>query len=140
MKIIEKSILLTFDEIRILLYSMNVSEIEGVYMPEKIFQEEEILAAMHHMSTIGIIVAEKERFRIREDVKRILEIMAVPEWTKVWYPSEEEGPAFFLYGKEELTVVSEQYFRKKDTLKLTIFAKDAFEKWREELMNDYRRS
>ena len=32
-QVIEKGIFLTFDEIKILLFNMGVSEIEGVYMP-----------------------------------------------------------------------------------------------------------
>ena len=60
-EVIEKGILLTFDEIRILLYGMGVSEIDGVYMPEKAFTEEEILSAMQHLSASGLIEAGDEK-------------------------------------------------------------------------------
>lgn len=132
-KVIETGILLTFDEIRILLYGMNVSEIEGIYMPEKIFCEEEILSAMHHMSVAGFIEAGEEKFLVREDVRQILEIMAAPDWTEIYRQSEEGGPEFFLYGKRDWVVVSERYWRKKDTLKLTMFERREFEKWRDKL-------
>lgn len=75
-QVIEKGIFLTFDEIKILLFNMGVSEIEGVYMPEKSFSKEEIILAMHHMSDVGVIEATEEKFRIREDVKMLLTIMA----------------------------------------------------------------
>lgn len=138
-EVIEKGIFLTFDEIRVLLYSMGVSELQGVYMPEKTFRDEEIIFAMHHMSEAGFIKAEEERFLIREDIKDILKIMAAPLRTDIWRPMGAEGPAFFLYFTGDEVVVSERYWRKKDTLKLTMFGKDDFEKWREEFMDDYRR-
>lgn len=137
-EVIEKGIFLTFDEIKILLYGMGVSKIEGIYMPEKIFSEEEIISTMHHLSEVGFIEAGEEKFLIREDVKLLLEIIAAPEWTDIWEPCNEEGPAFFLYGRGEQVVVSERFWRKKNTLKLLMFGKDAFEKWREELTDDYR--
>lgn len=137
-KIIETGILLTFDEIRILLYSMGVVRIEGVYMPEKNFSEKEIISAMHHMAAAGFIEAGEERFLLREDIRRLLEIMAAPARTDIWRPRGEGGPAFFLYWKGEQVVVSEQFFRKKETLRLSIFDQAALEKWMEEFKDDYR--
>lgn len=138
-QVIEKGIFLTFDEIKILLFNMGVSEIEGVYMPEKSFSKEEIILAMHHMSDVGVIEATEEKFRIREDVKMLLTIMAYPQQTEIWCPYGEEGPNYFLYRKEGWVVSSEQFFRKKDTLKLTMFDNECFEKWREECRNDHCR-
>lgn len=131
-KVIEKGILLTFDEIKILLYGMGVSRVEGVYMPEKIFCEAEIISAMHHLAEAGFIEAGEKKFLIREDIRLLLEIMSVPVWTDIWSPYGEEGPVFFLYGKGKRIVVSEKFWRKKDTLRLCMFESDAFEKWREE--------
>ncbi|MCB6415384.1 hypothetical protein LI221_09970 [Faecalimonas umbilicata] len=138
-EVIEKGILLTFDELRILLYGMGVREIEGIYMPEKTFQKEEILFAMHHMAEAGFIEAGEEKFRVREDVRTLLETMAYPEQTEIFHPGGSEGPAFFLYEKEETVVVSQQFFQKKDTLRLSVFGRKEFEQWREEIVNDYRR-
>lgn len=136
-EMIEKGLLLTYDEIRILFYGMGVAQIEGVYMPEKLFTEEEILLAMHHMSKSGFIEAGSEKFRIREDVREVLEVMASPEWTDIWRPHGDEGPSFFLYGSGKLTVVSEKFWKKKDTLRIAIFKEKEFEKWREEFMDDH---
>ena len=49
-KLVEQGIFLTFDEIRILLYGLGKTKIEGVWMPEKEFTEQDVLAAMHHLS------------------------------------------------------------------------------------------
>ncbi len=136
-EIIEKGIFLTFDEIRILLYGMGVAEIDGVYMPEKNFRKEEIITAIHHLSEAGFIRAGDEKFYIREDIRELLEIMAEPERTEIWRPSGQTGPAFFLYIKGERVVVSEKFWRKHDTLKLKVFEKEVFKKWREEYMDDY---
>ena len=136
-EVIEKGILLTFDEIRILLYGMGVSEIDGVYMPEKAFTEEEFLLAMQHLSASGLIEAGDEKFLIREDIRSLLEIVSSPEWTDIWKPLGEEGPAYFLYFSESRIVVSERFWRKKDTLRLTVFEREEFDRWREEYINDY---
>lgn len=135
--VIEKSILLTFDEMRIMLYGMGVSEIDGVYMPEKNFCESEIISTLHHLSEAGFIEAGEDKFHIRKDVRSILEIVAAPEWTDIWKPVGDEGPAFFLYFTDGSVVASERFWRKKDTLRLTLFKRDEFERWREEYMNDY---
>ncbi len=135
-EMLEKGIVLTFDEVRILLHAMEVTKIEGIYMPEKIFREDEIIRAMHHMSEAGIIEAREEKFQIRDDIRQILEIMSKPEQAGVWKPEREDGQAFFVYWKKEQVVVSERFWRKKEALKLTVFKKENFEKWREDVQSD----
>lgn len=137
-EMIEKGILITFDELRVLLFGKGVTEIEGVYMPEKKWSEEEILTAMHHMAKMGFIEAEETRFRMRPDIDTMLEIIAHPEWTQIFSPLGEEGPQLFLYQTKEKIVISELVFSRKDTLKLSLLGREEFEKWREELENDYR--
>lgn len=138
-KVIENGILLTFDEIRVLLYGMGVSQIEGIYMPEKVFCESEILEVLKHLSDVGFIEAGEEKFLIREDVRAILEVMASPERTDIWRPRGEEGPAFFLYRKGTQVAASEMFLRKKDMLRLSLMEAEAFETWREEWTDDHHR-
>ena len=45
-KLVEQGIILTFDEIRILLYGLGKTGIEGVWMPEKEFTEQDVLDAL----------------------------------------------------------------------------------------------
>ncbi len=137
--VIEKGVYLTFDEIRILLYGMGVSEIEGIYMPVKVFSREDVTAAMHHMAERGFIEAAEDKFLIRADIRRMLEIVANPEQTGIWRPKGKEGPAFFLYMKGEQAVVSGETPGMKETMKITLFDKEAFARWREELTDDHHR-
>lgn len=138
-EMIEKGILLTFDELKILLYGSKVTQIEGVYMPEKIFSSQEIAGALNHLSRIGFIKAGEERFHIREDIKEIIGIMAQPDRTGILKPDCAEYPSFFWYVRGEHAVVSEQFGRKKETLRLMLYERNAFERWKEELPDDYCR-
>lgn len=130
-KIIERGILLTYDEVKILLFGMGVREIDGIYMPEKQFTEEEVLRAMHHMSYSGMIVAEEKHFRIMPKLQKILNIMAWPEETATWI-LESNGASFFVYRKGDQYVVSTNGWRKKNTLMLTLFEEKEFLVWKEE--------
>ena len=56
-EVIEEGKILTFDELRILLFACGIEEINGVFMPEKVFTEEEVLSALHHMAEREIIRA-----------------------------------------------------------------------------------
>ena len=136
-KIVEQGVLLTFDEIRILLYGMGVTEIEGIYMPEKKWRRDEILNALHHMTEVGMIEAAEEKFVIREDIKELLTVVAHPDQTEIWSPHGEHGPSFFLYEKQQKIAVSECFYRKKDTLKLSLFEKKNFITWKEEVEGDH---
>ena len=69
-EVIEEGKILTFDELRILLFACGIKEINGVFMPEKVFTEEEVLSALHHMAEREIIRAEETDFTIREDIGR----------------------------------------------------------------------
>ena len=150
-KVIDTGILFTFDEIKILLYACEVSELEGVYMPQKVFSEEDILYAMAHMEKNGIIIAGKEGFSIRKDVHKMIEIMKAPTQQYVWNTNSSEQIVYnehilyqeniecFCYISEKGVVVSERYWKKRDTLKLRFFQMAEFEKWKEEIKNDYCR-
>lgn len=135
-EIIEKGILLGFDELRVLLYGMGIAEIRGVYMPEKIFSETEVITSLHRLSESGYIIAEEEKFIIREDIKYLLHLVAHPDGTDIWKPRGEEGPSFFLYFADNKVVVSERFWRKKDTLRFTLFENKDFEVWRNEYLDD----
>ena len=122
-EVIEEGKILTFDELRILLFACGIKEINGVFMPEKVFTEEEVLSALHHMAEREIIRAEETDFTIREDIREILHIMGHPENAFVWSPKEGS--------------ILEQYWKKKETVKLRMFSLEDFDKWREEMRNTY---
>lgn len=135
-RLLEKGILLTYDEIRVLFGGLGVYEIEGVYMPEKEFREEEILAVLHRLSKAGLIRAAEDRFVIREDVAGILSLVARPEDTQVWEPGGAEGPVYYLYFAGDQVVISEGYPLRKDTIRYTLADLAEFEVFRKESMGD----
>lgn len=49
------AVFLTFNEIRILLYSQGFHSCEGIYMPEKNYSAQEVLAAVHNLVRRGIL-------------------------------------------------------------------------------------
>lgn len=157
-EVIETGIILSFDEIRILLYSMGVRTVEGVYMPRKKFSEADIIQALHHMSGRGLIIAGESAFSIREDLLNMLKIVGNPMRTMVWavgeaaetlegeYPVMEHsasdmarGQEYFCYIAENQVVVGERYWKKKDALKLRLFTAEVFERWKEQIAYDYNR-
>lgn len=129
-EIIERGILLSFDELRILLYGMGIRSLEGIYMPEKEFTEREVIQALRRMSAHGMILAENGQFSIREDLLQILEIMAHPAGTLVYSPKEGSTQEYFCYMVPGRVAVSERYWKKKDTLKLRLFTEDEYKTWR----------
>ncbi|MDO4617065.1 MAG: hypothetical protein Q4B03_06370 [Lachnospiraceae bacterium] len=135
--LIEKTVILSFDELKILLHSMGVRELDGIYMSEKTYCEEDVIYAMKHLADEGFITAMEDRFLIRRDLQAILAIMVAPEWTDIWQPRGEEGPAFFIYARGDEYVISESFLRRRSTLKLTLFDSNGFEDWRMEWSNDH---
>ena len=137
-EIVEKGYILSFDEIRILLYGMGVCMVEGVYMQEKSFTDTEIIQALHHMARRGLILSAGERFCIREDLRKALEVMSRPEETFTWSTKEEGSQEYFCYVVPGQVAVSERYWKKKDTLKLRLFTTAGFEAWKEQAEDDNR--
>lgn len=109
----DKSIILTFDEIRILLYSQGFRTCEGIYMPEKEYTAKEILRAMHHMAKRGLFIThpghdldeyagtmtddgkgqsfkqeENSLFRLKPDLQRMIRAMGASAGTFVFRPGE----------------------------------------------------
>lgn len=62
------ALILTFDEIRILLYSLGFTSCEGIYMPQKEFTPSEVLKAVHSLERRGLLTAEsgKEDCKARD--------------------------------------------------------------------------
>lgn len=55
MEIVERSIILSFDELRILLYSQGYRSCEGVYMPEKNFSQTDIIRSLRKLTENGLL-------------------------------------------------------------------------------------
>jgi len=138
-EVIEEGRLFTFDELRILLFGCGIDKIEGVYMPEKELTEEEVLLVLHHMAEKGMIKAGEKDFTIQGEIREMLQIMGHPRTAFIWSPDEDKisGDEYYCYVSLDKAVVSEQYWKKKETVKLRIFSLEEFEEWREEMRNNY---
>ena len=143
-RVIETSLLLTYDELRILLYSQGFRSCEGIYMPDKDFTSEEVLAALHRLVRGGLLSVtgkqDGELFRIRDDLAQMVKIIGDPAGTLVIDDPDSGAGRYFCYVRPDAIVVSERYPGKADCLRLRIFSAEQFIQWREALTNDYRDS
>ena len=155
MEIIKKNIILSFDELRILLYSQGFRRCEGVYMPEKDFSQENIINALDKLEKNGLLTIEKadiaaeslplvfgdeddnspdaddlpeEEFYIRSDLLLMLDIIGAPDATEILHAGEKRK--LFCYYSERGIVVSEKYPGRRECVRLTYYDPDEFEKWR----------
>ena len=74
-QVIDREILLSFNEMRILLYNMGFKSVKGILMPREEFRREEIIRSMHHMSLHGMICFTEEGFQIRPDLEELLRVI-----------------------------------------------------------------
>ncbi len=157
MEIVKKNIVITFDELRILLYSQGFRRCEGVYMPEKDFSQQDIIRALQKLGENGLLmvgkaepeaealplvfnadpadeeeVAEKpeEEFFIRNDLLEMIRIIGEPDGTEIMRVDPQTR--IFCYYSERGIVTSQRYPGRKEYLRLTVYSSEEFEKWRSE--------
>lgn len=133
--VVAHGITLTFDEFRILLYNMGCSRIDGIRMPEKVFTEEEILKAMHHMESSGLIIAGSKSFAISEELKEILEIVAAPLSSFVFRPGAGRQD-YYCYVAENTVITTEKRPYREDSIRLCRYEYQEFLTWKEQQEDD----
>jgi len=139
-----KTVLLSFDEVRILLYSLGFTSCEGIHMPEKEFSPQEILQAMHAMSRRGLLVAndaqDGPQFTIRSDLLQMLSAMGNPGGTMIYRQGEtlpgfspelNNGREFFCYIIPDYILVTERDWTRREYLRLRAMSPEAFAEWKE---------
>lgn len=125
------NLILSFDEMRILLYNIGFRQIDGILMEEKVFSGEEVLLAMKHLYENGLICAGEEAFFIREDVRAALEVIGNPD--KVLKMRGKTGkPSYACYYSEEMAVVTQMYEKRKEAIRIMTFTVSEYQEWREE--------
>ncbi|MBR2675261.1 MAG: hypothetical protein IKE52_07440 [Mogibacterium sp.] len=158
MEIVEKSIILTFDELRILLYSQGERSCEGVYMPKKEYLPESIINSLDAMNKNGLLKNEgshaqnealptilgdsdevnskdnEEKFFIREDLLDMLRIISNHTATEIL--ELEEGRKLFCYYSENGVLTSEKCSNRRDSVRLTHYTAESFEKFKESIEED----
>lgn len=151
MEVVEKSIILTFDELRILLFSQGERSCEGVFMPRKIFSPEIIINALDVMNKNGLLIYDEsrsnqeslpavlgddedadgsqgEKYTIREDLLDMLEIIATHTGSEII--EIESGRKLFCYYSEKGILTSEKCINRKDSVRLTQYTTDSFSEFR----------
>lgn len=130
------NLILSFDELEILLYSRGFRQIKGIKMPEKDFSAREVVQALAHLTENGIICAGEEAFRIREDVIDVLEIIGNP--VSVSFLEAFGGrPACSCYFAPGCVVITQLHEFKEKTLRIMTFTEDEFAAWKEADKSDY---
>ena len=121
----------SFDELRVLLSALGSDSCEGVFMPEKSFTKEQVIACIGALTRKNwITVTGDDHFVIREDLLKVLRIIQNPRSTDIIRTAEGE---YFLYITEGSVVVSAVNHQKKESLKLTLMGFDEFLSWKEDI-------
>lgn len=159
MEIIKKSIILTFDELRILLYSQGYRKCKGIYMPEKDFSQRDIITALNKLEQSGLLTPDKaeplaealplvfvdevlvepelddhpacEEFYIRKDLLEMIHIIGSPDATEII--GNGSGCRLFCYYASEGIVTSEKYRGRRECVRLTCYNAEDFEEFRQEI-------
>lgn len=139
-----KTILLSYDEVRILLYSLGYTSCEGIHMPGKQFSPEEILQAMHAMYRRGLLspvdTEEGSHFAIRGDLQQMLNAMGNPGGTLIYRQGEtlpgfspelNNGREFFCYIVPDYVLVTERDWTRRDILRLRAMSPTGFSEWKD---------
>lgn len=156
MEIVKRNIILTFDELRILLYSQGYRRCEGIYMPEKEFTQEEIIRALGKLVGSGLLTVNRtepaaaalplvftdndtdtsgggvlpaeEEFYIRDDLLEMIGIIGDPAATEIL--QQGTGIRMYCYYSDKGIVTSERFPGRKECVRLTLYNAEEFERFR----------
>lgn len=140
----DETILLTYDETRILLYSLGFTSCEGIHMPEKDFSEQDVLQAMHRLAGRGLLLVENEEaasFVMRPEIRQMMLAMGSPAGSFIYRPGESlpgfreeyyNGPEYYCYVLPDYYLVTERDWTRRESLRLRAMDTQAFSDWRRE--------
>ena len=127
-----KSWILSFDELRVLLFSLGFDKNEGILMNEKTFTESEVLFTLHHLTQKSLLSVNEESFEMIPELKKYLTIIGKPESTQVI--SGEDGREYFVYFGTEEAAVTERYWQRKDAIRITGMPLETYREWRQSIL------
>lgn len=160
----EKTVILSFDEIRILLYSLGFESCEGIFMPRKEFSPQEILKAVYSMEKRGFLLLDENRpvehpagggeaadgqphFIILPRLKKMIQTMGKPGGSFEYRPGENlpgfskdlyNGTEYYCYMLPDYCVVAERDWTRRESLRLRAMDMEAFTAWRQERDDEAR--
>ena len=127
-----QTIIISYDELKILLYNRGFRSCEGILMPDNECSDEEVLQAMNKLALRGMILAKENCFAISDETAQMVDLIGEPD-SSYSFSDEKTGQVFCCYLSDEMVVVTENYWKKPDTLRVRIFTPEEFRIWREEL-------
>ena len=125
-------IIISYDELRILLYNRGFRSCKGILMPDRKMSEKEILQILHKLEGRGMIEAGDEYFTISREMQRIVDLIGAPE-SSYAFSDSLTGQTYYCYMSHELIIVTLNDRNRKKTLVIKKFTPDEFNTWREEL-------
>lgn len=128
----DPGIIISYDELKILLYNRGFRSCKGILMPDRPVSDDEVLRTMNKLALKGMIIAEEDYFVINPELVQIIDLIGDPA-SSYSFSNPESGQLYYCYISEQQIVVSENYWKKKDTLLLRKFTPAEFIAWREEL-------
>lgn len=152
----DEVLILTFDEVRILLYSLGYTSCKGIYMPEKEYSAKEVILAMHKMARRGFfsedpeggrVRCEKQQYVLRPGLRRMMMAMGDPSGSFVFRPGESgpgfseelyNGPEYYCYMRPDYCLVAERDWKQRDCLRLREMEKSEFMSWQKEREQEAR--
>ena len=160
----EKTVILSFDEIRILLYSLGCESCDGIFMPWKEFSPQEILMAVYSMEKRGFLLLDENRpgenpvgegeavdvqphFVILPGLKKMIQTMGRPGGSFEYRPGENlpgfskdlyNGTEYYCYMLPDYCVVAERDWTRRESLRLRAMGLEAFAAWRKEREDEAR--
>ena len=134
----DSGIVLTGQQLGILLQSMGTWEIEGICVPMERATDEETVLLIHTMVRQGILEVRENRFAIEKTLGEMLVCMVTASQK---FPLEfSDGQFFFCYPKDDSILLTSLYQRKRNALKLTMMNKIEYGEWKEEMFRDIGRN
>lgn len=152
-QISDRSIILTFDQIRILLYSLGFDSCEGVFMPGKEFSPQEILKAINSLVNRGLLMLKEEggkksdamdkrpHFDIDPGLREMMLAIGSPGGAFEYRPGEGlpgfskelyNGPEYYCYILPDYCLVVQRDWTRAESLRLRAMDPLMFSLWRQE--------
>ena len=128
----EPVLIISYDELKILLYNRGFRSCSGILMPEKEYTQEEILQIMNRLALRGLIEAKEEHFVIPPQVAQTADLIGAPQ-SSYSFSDPETGQVYCCYISDTLVVVTEKNWARKDTLRIRRFTPQEFSDWRNEI-------
>lgn len=122
---VEKGILLTFQELMLLLQSVGVQYMNGFYRAEGEISDQEVLFLTESLVKKGVLIAAEQEFFLDDTVEAMLRCMG---WPDEDYELEQENAVVYCYERSEKVLVTKIYSMKENTLELVLYSKEEFQR------------